>query len=208
MEIVELTEENQNKIIKALYRLRLTGLEKNIMQMGISGFYDLTFASYYGNRIKALCKVPKASGIIEDILFKLLSELSDFINSRENTPVEVRMFARRIMAQFGQLSISSVAHWIYLIQGSTPPFDQEFYGFDKRRLLGSLYKYLEAQKAWVDDKERQTAETMSLAERNIALAKVLDENKEVQAKFRELRQKLESKHKDLSIYQQRTYNRK
>ena len=148
--------------------------------------------------------VPGAAAIIEDVLFKQMSELDDFLNGKDRNAVELREFARRIITQFGQLSISAVAHWVHLIQGCTPPFEQEIYGFDKRRLLGSLYRYLEQQKKWIDEKEKQESEGIGLAERAKLTAEAINKNPEIKNRFRELRLKLEAKHKDLSIYQTRS----
>ncbi len=176
--------------------------------MGKQGKYVLSYASFYQNKIKDICAIPEASAIIEDILFKQISELDDFINGPDRSAAEIRSFAQRIISQFGHLSISAVAHWVHLIQASTPPFDLQLYGFDKRQVLGSLYKYLEQQKTWIDEKEKQESDSIGLAERARLTAVAINSNEDIKNRFKELRLKLEAKHKDLSIYQTRSYNRR
>lgn len=161
--------------------------------MGLQGMYDLTFASYYSNRIKALCVVPGVYGIIEDIVFLQLKELAEFI-SREKDPVSVRGFARMIINEFGnRLSISSIAHWVYLIMIAKEPFDKELFGFDKRRLITLLHTYINEQKKWVQNREKQEDEAVSLPVRSKLLATAISKNKEASEKFKALAEKMDVK---------------
>ena len=96
-----------------------------------------------------------------------------------------------------------------MIQTSKPPFEQELYGFDKRRILSFFYQYQYLQNAWVEKTEQEDPSKMSLQERTHLTGKILQTAPaEWKKKFEELDKKLSAKDKNLSIYQRTTKGKK
>lgn len=178
--------------------MRKNALDKPLLQMAKDGFYQLDYSAVYGNKIRNLCKIQGAESHIEDIVFFLFSELANYLTSRDIVPFEIRSFAKNIIAKLGGvLTISSIAHFIHMVQMAEYPFTDEIRGFDKRNIIIMLQRYIEKQNEWRLEKEKMVAdengETVCIAERERLIADALKKNPELKNKIIDLRRKLEAR---------------
>lgn len=183
--------------MEGLARLQSLLNSKTLIELTKSGHIELSYASSYSYRISEYLFVEECRPVVEGIIFCLVDKLVPYLTSREISGYDQLEFAKMIIHQYGrQISISGVAHWVHLLQTSQPPFDLEIMGFQKRVLLLSLSRYLQEMRAWINEKNKQSAEAVSLAEQQYGLAKALRNNHTQLKRIRDLSARLSAKYPD------------
>lgn len=177
--------ENESRIITSLQNLRTAVKKNSIQQLSDTKKFDLSFASWYAPKIKSMSnQVHGAKKIIEDIVFFLVAELSTYLTSRSNISEEIEDLSNRIIRQYGdRLTISSIAHWVYLVQSSKPPFDKDLKGFDRRGLMVLIGRYVSEQKEWKLKMENQEDREKEMKLYQIRISKMMESNSKARSKI-------------------------
>lgn len=125
-----------------------------------TGYFELSNDSVFSYKLKEYENVKSMDSLdpieyVKDIVFLLIDKLARIL-TRKITPVsEIKEISQIVVDKFGQkLSISSVAHFVHLIQIAQPPFDVEMRGFERRAVTKLLHLYCKRLSNYVVEKQR------------------------------------------------------